>query len=259
MAFPFQIPDRISLEILSRVHRFHDMPSDIINWFQYVMSLLERNTEVHFGDLVTVLPPRNGNTTRIMVVSYNRGSIRQYDSFPNEFLEVAFRRCSGKKLPELTEIDVEGCFSISEIPYCPVVVPLGCYERHLGVFVAGSQRDRAVVQRNEKFFELLGMEMSLYLHIWQMERLVVSYLFEEKGEALSFEDLLTFKFKKFLERLEPDGKGSVLNDVVALVEKTLIKLALEKTNHKIGQAASLLGINRNTLRKKIHGFGLEEA
>jgi len=44
---------------------------------------------------------------------------------------------------------------------------------------------------------------------------------------------------------------TLLDDVVATVEKILIRSALEKVNYVQVAAAQLLGINRNTLRKKI--------
>ncbi|MBW1659499.1 MAG: Fis family transcriptional regulator [Deltaproteobacteria bacterium] len=74
---------------------------------------------------------------------------------------------------------------------------------------------------------------------------------------MSFEHLLTFKFKYLIDRIDPEAGGNIMGDVITLVEKILIQLALEKTGHKLGQSAALLGINRNTLRKKIQVLGLE--
>ena len=41
------------------------------------------------------------------------------------------------------------------------------------------------------------------------------------------------------------------DDILALVERCLIRIALKRTNNVKTSAAAFLGINRNTLRKKI--------
>jgi two-component system nitrogen regulation response regulator GlnG len=43
----------------------------------------------------------------------------------------------------------------------------------------------------------------------------------------------------------------IFDDIIRVVEKILIKSALERVDHVQITAAQLLGINRNTLRKKI--------
>jgi two-component system nitrogen regulation response regulator GlnG len=45
--------------------------------------------------------------------------------------------------------------------------------------------------------------------------------------------------------------------VLDQVERPLIRLILEKTRWNQVKAADILGINRNTLRKKIHELGIE--
>jgi len=45
--------------------------------------------------------------------------------------------------------------------------------------------------------------------------------------------------------------SGLFHDVISIVERILIKMALKKTNNVQVVAAQFLGINRNTLRKKI--------
>ena len=45
--------------------------------------------------------------------------------------------------------------------------------------------------------------------------------------------------------------------VLEQVERPLIRLILEKTRWNQVKAADILGINRNTLRKKINELGIE--
>jgi two-component system nitrogen regulation response regulator GlnG len=45
--------------------------------------------------------------------------------------------------------------------------------------------------------------------------------------------------------------------VLVQVERPLIRFVLEKTKGNQVRAADILGINRNTLRKKIHELGID--
>ena len=265
-AFPFQIPDSALLDILEEIKKIHLQAASIQEWFYSVMLLLDSEGEVHFGDLVVAFPHDqdngNGPSRNLSIFSYLKGDVRQSSEFPNAFLAQAYRHCSEKKAPVLTEIQWEEKKAIScPLPYCPAVIPLGCRGTHFGLFAAGSYHDRAIVMRNRRFFGLLGIEMSQYLMVRHMERIVSRFLFDnepdKKVDTLRFEDLLTLKFRQLMDRIDSGCGGNILGEVVALVERVLIQLALEKTGHKLGHSASLLGISRNTLRKKIQMFGID--
>ncbi|HUL00766.1 MAG TPA: helix-turn-helix domain-containing protein, partial [Nitrospirota bacterium] len=53
--------------------------------------------------------------------------------------------------------------------------------------------------------------------------------------------------------------GDIYSLVMQRVEKPLITLVLKKTEGNQVRAANLLGINRNTLRKKIRELGVTAA
>ena len=53
-----------------------------------------------------------------------------------------------------------------------------------------------------------------------------------------------------------DCHGALYELVMGQVEKPLISRVLQHTKNNQSQAAEILGINRNTLRKKIHEFNL---
>ena len=53
------------------------------------------------------------------------------------------------------------------------------------------------------------------------------------------------------------GEGALLLVAVPELERTLIRLALEKTGGRRQEAARLLGLGRNTLTRKLRGLGLE--
>ncbi len=69
--------------------------------------------------------------------------------------------------------------------------------------------------------------------------------------GITFEGLLEERIHSFLKKTKKLGKSDLYDSVIALVERPLIMSALSETNYNQLKAADLLGINRNTLRKKI--------
>jgi len=76
------------------------------------------------------------------------------------------------------------------------------------------------------------------------------------GTHLSFENFLEEKLADLVDRMGGLDTGDVYDMVIQRVEKPLITLVLKKTEGNQVRAASLLGINRNTLRKKIKDLGI---
>jgi DNA-binding protein Fis len=78
-------------------------------------------------------------------------------------------------------------------------------------------------------------------------------------EDLSLEDLLERKLIKTLNGVDTELEFdcALFHDVISIVERILIKMALKKTNNVQVAAAQFLGINRNTLRKKIKDLGIK--
>lgn len=62
---------------------------------------------------------------------------------------------------------------------------------------------------------------------------------------------------KYIQQMNGRGKGKLYDIVIQGVEKPLIGIVLEATKGNQAQAADLLGINRNTLRKKIKLLGIK--
>lgn len=69
---------------------------------------------------------------------------------------------------------------------------------------------------------------------------------------LSLEDYLDWKMGDFVKGMR-NGSGRNLHPMlISAIERPLIARALQETKGNQIQAAELLGLNRNTLRKKIH-------
>lgn len=62
------------------------------------------------------------------------------------------------------------------------------------------------------------------------------------------------EFEALVEHLV--GNGFFLEEVVELLEKTLIQRALERTGGNRSAASKLLGIHRNTLQRKMTEYKL---
>lgn len=75
----------------------------------------------------------------------------------------------------------------------------------------------------------------------------------DRIEDLSLEDLLEKKLTGTLSGMDMglESDCALFHEVISIVERILIKMALRRTNKVQVAAAHFLGINRNTLRKKI--------
>ncbi len=77
------------------------------------------------------------------------------------------------------------------------------------------------------------------------------------AEDLSLEGIVDMKLRGCLANMEKLESGDIYGMVMVQVERPLIRFVLEKTKGNQVRAADILGINRNTLRKKIHELGID--
>ncbi|MAP94487.1 MAG: nitrogen regulation protein NR(I) [Ponticaulis sp.] len=78
-----------------------------------------------------------------------------------------------------------------------------------------------------------------------------------KENGVSFEQRLRDLLREHIEpdlRSFGDTDGTIYHDVISMVERPLIELALNVTGGNKVRAAQLLGMNRNTLRSKINSL-----
>jgi len=78
----------------------------------------------------------------------------------------------------------------------------------------------------------------------------------EPGTLVRLEEVLIRRLRALMPSLELLGRGSLHRAVLSYVEKLLLTVVIHECRGNQVKAASILGINRNTLRKKIHEFGL---
>ena len=75
-------------------------------------------------------------------------------------------------------------------------------------------------------------------------------------EQTSLEEIVRNKLNSFLMQAQECDLANLYPVVVAQVEKPLIELLLERSAGNQLRTARMLGINRNTLRKKIRQHGI---
>ena len=73
----------------------------------------------------------------------------------------------------------------------------------------------------------------------------------------SLEGLVCRKLKNSLEQMNLSEMDNLYEMVLHQVERPLINIVLQKTRSNQVRAAEILGINRNTLRKKINALGID--
>jgi two-component system, NtrC family, nitrogen regulation response regulator GlnG len=76
-------------------------------------------------------------------------------------------------------------------------------------------------------------------------------------DQLSLEEIIRHKLEDYFRRTEGVDVDNLYSLVIERVERPLIDLTLKKTNGNQIRAAQILGINRNTLRKKITDLRIE--
>jgi two-component system nitrogen regulation response regulator GlnG len=78
-------------------------------------------------------------------------------------------------------------------------------------------------------------------------------------EDLAFEDMVKAKLAGLLARIDGYPVHDLYDKVLARVERPLFDLVLAHTGGNQLKAAEILGLNRNTLRKKLAGLGIEQS
>jgi two-component system nitrogen regulation response regulator GlnG len=74
--------------------------------------------------------------------------------------------------------------------------------------------------------------------------------------VLPLEDAVRHRLAELLAVDATAAAGDLHATLIGAVERPLIELVLERAGWNQVKAADMLGINRNTLRKKIHDLGI---
>ena len=84
-----------------------------------------------------------------------------------------------------------------------------------------------------------------------------SFEMNDNDESVTLENLIDKRISKFISSINDNiTKMNVYDDFIKTVEKPLIENILDYTRGNQIKASSILGLNRNTLRKKISELGV---
>jgi|TARA_B110000438_G_scaffold300341_1_gene352525 DNA-binding protein Fis len=71
------------------------------------------------------------------------------------------------------------------------------------------------------------------------------------------EKWLDESIKQYVSQMDVNLNGGLHDLIIGAVEEPLVQMVLDKTNGNQTQAANILGLNRNTLRKKIKAYRIK--
>jgi Fis family transcriptional regulator len=79
----------------------------------------------------------------------------------------------------------------------------------------------------------------------------------QKKAQTFLEKWLNKSIKQYVGAMDRQNSGHLHELIMGGIEKPLVEIVLKETNGNQTQAANILGVNRNTLRKKIAEYEIE--
>ena len=77
-----------------------------------------------------------------------------------------------------------------------------------------------------------------------------------KKNKLPFAECMSHSLKRYLKDLNGEAPAALYDMVISQVEKPLLEVIMKCADNNQTRAAQMLGLNRNTLRKKLRDHGL---
>lgn len=138
-----------------------------------------------------------------------------------------------------------------EMKHDPLIFPPQVIDRFTGYTWPGNVSElKSVIYRLHTTMRAPQVEES------HLSGLVPQVEDELPLSRFGLEDLVRAKLRTFLSRIKGYHVEDLHAQVITQVERPLVELILEQTKGNQLQAAKVLGINRNTLRKKIRNLGI---
>lgn len=228
------------------------------DYFQNVMTVLSQHFPLPYASLVLKDPKGNmlhvealygiGKDVHPLACPGRKGTIGKVIETQQPMVILSFNQ-----EPLYEEVN-RGAKKNDKIQPPLLCVPLIAENELLGVININSlygQQDE--FHKDLQFLRIFSAIISPVVRGFQAKK--EDPLARSAKSKLKLEDILEEKLTELLSKIDPylesKAKLGILDDIVCIVEKILIKAALEKVGNVQLAAAELLGINRNTLRKKI--------
>ncbi len=152
---------------------------------------------------------------------------------------------------------IKGTKRIEKIQSPLICIPLIVDNEPIGVMTIDSLYGPTnELAEDFQFLSILSAILSPVIKHYQVKRSEpLQRTGQPKAKSSLLDEILEERLTEVLNKVDPyvesKAKMALFDDIIALVEKILIKSALKRVDHVQIAAAQLLGINRNTLRKKI--------
>lgn len=91
---------------------------------------------------------------------------------------------------------------------------------------------------------------------YEVEAKTKKDLFSDNFKSCSIKEFLEEKLNGFLDKMTKIENSNLYETVISEVEKALFSIVIKETNGNKMKAAKILGINRNTLNKKLREYKL---
>jgi Fis family transcriptional regulator len=75
-------------------------------------------------------------------------------------------------------------------------------------------------------------------------------------KSQSIDEAVTRSLEKYFSDLEGSRPSAIYDMVLSAVERPMLEVVMKQAHGNQLRASEMLGINRNTLRKKLHHYGL---
>jgi len=235
--------------------------NDLQNYFLGVMAILSQYFSIHYSALFLQTPQRDSLHVEALYgiekelhplsCSSQKGTIGKV---LESWQPMTIQNLSREPLYEEMMRSPKGIEKIQPPLLC---VPLVTENEPMGVMNINSlYGPRDALIEDLQFLSILSAILSPVIKNYQQKK-DNSFMNENKPKATShlLDEILEQKLAEVLNKIDPyvetKTKMAIFDDIIRVVEKILIKSALERVNHVQSAAAQLLGINRNTLHKKM--------
>lgn len=125
----------------------------------------------------------------------------------------------------------------------------------LALFEASSmEKFKSLLRTDAWFYIPKPVDDEILKKSLERAKTVLMQLFYKEKENI--EEFFSAKLENCLENLNQEPGFSLYDTVLGEAERALFSLVLKKTKGNKSRASKLLGINRNTLNKKVKKYGL---
>lgn len=81
---------------------------------------------------------------------------------------------------------------------------------------------------------------------------------ENESDNSLLSNCIRTTLKKYFKDLDGHAAGNLYDMVLSEMEKPMLEVVMQETDHNLTKAAEILGLNRGTLRKKLQKYDIQK-